>query len=419
MEQYVIKGGNPLVGEVEIGGAKNAALAILAAAVMTDDTVLIENMPDVRDTNVMLQAMESIGVHVERVDRHTVKINARNVNGHVIEDDYIKKIRASYYLIGALLGKYKKAEVSLPGGCNIGSRPIDQHLKGFRALGAGVDIAHGMIIAQAEELVGNHIYLDLVSVGATINVMMAAVMAQGITIIENAAKEPHVVDVANFLNSMGANIKGAGTDVIRVKGVERLHGTEYAIIPDQIEAGTFMFAAAITKGDVTVKNVIPKHLESISAKLLEIGCEIEESDDAVRVVAAKPLTHTHVKTLPYPGFPTDCQPQLMSIAAAADGLTTIREEIFESRFTHKKDLIKMGADIETCGKNAIIKGVPSLVGCEVKALDLRGGAALVIAGLMAEGNTTIKGINHIERGYADLEGGLRSLGGKIEKKRAT
>ena len=319
MEQYVIKGGNPLVGEVEIGGAKNAALAILAAAVMTDDTVMIENMPDVRDTNVMLQAMESIGVRVDRVDRHTVKINAHNVNGHVIEDDYIKKIRASYYLIGALLGKYKKAEVSLPGGCNIGSRPIDQHLKGFRALGAGVDIAHGMIIAQADELKGNHIYLDLVSVGATINVMMAAVMAQGVTIIENAAKEPHVVDVANFLNSMGANIKGAGTDVIRVRGVESLHGTEYAIIPDQIEAGTFMFAAAVTKGDVTVKNVIPKHLESISAKLLEIGCEIEESDDAVRVVAAKPLTHTHVKTLPYPGFPTDMQPQITVALALSSG----------------------------------------------------------------------------------------------------
>jgi len=415
MEQYVIKGGNPLVGEVEIGGAKNAALAILAAAVMTDDTVLIENMPDVRDTNVMLQAMESIGVLVDRIDRHTVKINARNVNGHVIEDDYIKKIRASYYLIGALLGKYKKAEVSLPGGCNIGSRPIDQHLKGFRALGAKVDIAHGMIIAQAENLKGNHIYLDLVSVGATINVMMAAVMADGVTIIENAAKEPHVVDVANFLNSMGANIKGAGTDVIRVRGVEKLHGTEYPIIPDQIEAGTFMFAAAITKGDITVKNVIPKHLESISAKLLEIGCEIEESDDAVRVVAAKPLSHTHVKTLPYPGFPTDMQPQIAVTLALSNGTSIVTESIFENRFKYVDELTRMGANIKVEGNTAIIDGVSRYTGAGITAPDLRAGAALVLAGLAAEGYTTVDDIRYIERGYEDFDAKLRSLGAMIEK----
>ncbi len=415
MEQYVIKGGNPLVGEVEIGGAKNAALAILAAAVMTDDTVLIENMPDVRDTNVMLQAMESIGVRVERVDRHTVKITAKNVNGHIIEDDYIKKIRASYYLIGALLGKYKKAEVSLPGGCNIGSRPIDQHLKGFRALGAKVDIAHGMIIAHADVLLGNHIYMDLVSVGATINVMMAAVMAQGVTIIENAAKEPHVVDVANFLNSMGANIKGAGTDVIRVRGVEKLHGTEYAIIPDQIEAGTFMFAAAVTKGDVTVKNVIPKHLESISAKLLEIGCEIEESDDAVRVVAAKPLTHTHVKTLPYPGFPTDMQPQITVTLALSSGTSIVTESIFENRFKYVDELTRMGANIKVEGNTAIIDGVSKYTGASITAPDLRAGAALVLAGLTAEGFTTVDDIRYIERGYEDFDSKLRSLGAQIEK----
>ncbi len=415
MEQYVIKGGNPLVGEVEIGGAKNAALAILAAAVMTDDTVLIENMPDVRDTNVMLQAMESIGVRVERVDRHTVKISAKNVKGHVIEDDYIKKIRASYYLIGALLGKYKKAEVSLPGGCNIGSRPIDQHLKGFRALGAKVDIAHGMIIAHAEELKGNHIYLDVVSVGATINVMLASIMADGVTIIENSAKEPHVVDVANFLNSMGANIKGAGTDVIRVRGVEKLHGTEYAIIPDQIEAGTFMFAAAITKGDVTVKNVIPKHLESISAKLLEIGCEIEESDDAVRVVAAKPLTHTHVKTLPYPGFPTDMQPQITVALALSSGTSIVTESIFENRFKYVDELTRMGANIKVEGNTAIIDGVSRYTGASITAPDLRAGAALVLAGLVAEGFTTIDDIRYIERGYEDFDAKLRSLGAQIEK----
>ena len=415
MEQYVIKGGNPLVGEVEIGGAKNAALAILAAAVMTDDTVLIENMPDVRDTNVMLQAMESIGVKVERVDRHTVKISAKNVKGHVIEDDYIKKIRASYYLIGALLGKYKEAEVSLPGGCNIGSRPIDQHLKGFRALGAKVDIAHGMIIAKADALKGNHIYLDVVSVGATINVMLASVMAEGVTIIENSAKEPHVVDVANFLNSMGANIKGAGTDVIRVRGVDKLHGTEYAIIPDQIEAGTFMFAAAVTKGDVTVKNVIPKHLESISAKLLEIGCEVEESDDAVRVVAAKPLTHTHVKTLPYPGFPTDMQPQITVALALSSGTSIVTESIFENRFKYVDELTRMGANIKVEGNTAIIDGVSRYTGASITAPDLRAGAALVLAGLVAEGYTTIDDIRYIERGYEDFEVKLRSLGAQIEK----
>ena len=312
MEQYVIKGGNPLVGEVEIGGAKNAALAILSAAVMTDETVTIENLPNVRDINVLLNAIQEIGAKVDRIDAHTVKINGSFIRDFNVDNEYIRKIRASYYLIGALLGKYKRAEVALPGGCNIGSRPIDLHLKGFSALGANVDIKHGLVLASAEKLTGTHIYLDKVSVGATINIMMAASMAEGKTIIENAAKEPHVVDVANFLNSMGAQIRGAGTDVIRIVGVEKLHKTEYSIIPDQIEAGTFMFAAAATKGDVTVKNVIPKHLEATTAKLLEIGCEVEEFDDAVRVVASKPLHHTQVTTLPYPGFPTDMQPQMAS-----------------------------------------------------------------------------------------------------------
>ena len=283
MEQYIIKGGNPLVGEVEIGGAKNAALAILAAAIMTDETVTIDNLPDVNDINVLLEAISGIGAEVDRIDRHTVRINGSNIENFDIEYDYIKKIRASYYLLGALLGKYKRAEVALPGGCNIGSRPIDQHLKGFRALGAYVDIEHGKIIAEAERLIGKHIYFDVVSVGATINVMMAASMAEGLTILENVAKEPHVVDVANFLNSMGANIRGAGTDVIKIRGVSRLYKTDYSIIPDQIEAGTFMFAAAATRGDVTVMNVIPKHLEATIAKLVEIGCEVEEFDDAVRV----------------------------------------------------------------------------------------------------------------------------------------
>ncbi len=415
MEQYAIKGGNPLDGEVEIGGAKNAALAILAAAVMTDDTVTIENMPDVRDTNVLLQAMESIGALIERVDRHTVKINGANIHNLVIEDDFIKKIRASYYLLGALLGKYKQADVTLPGGCNIGSRPIDQHIKGFRALGAGVRIEHGHIIAEADRLIGNHIYLDVVSVGATINVMMAAVMAEGQTILENAAKEPHVVDLANFLNSMGANIKGAGTDVIRIRGVQKLHGTNYAIIPDQIEAGTFMFAAAATCGDVTVKNVIPKHLESISAKLIEIGCQVQESDDAVRVVATRRLDHTHVKTLPYPGFPTDMQPQIAVTLGLCKGTSIVTESIFENRFKYVDELTRMGASIKVEGNTAIIDGVNKYTGAALSAPDLRAGAALVIAALAAEGFSTVEEIQYIERGYEDFPLKLQSLGAQIER----
>ena len=415
MEQYAIKGGNPLVGEVEIGGAKNAALPILAAAIMTDETVVIENVPDVRDTNALLQAMQSIGVIVEKLDRHTVKINGSQIHGHVIEDDLIKKIRASYYLIGAMLGKYKKAEVVLPGGCNIGSRPIDQHIKGWEALGTKVDIAHGLISAKAEHLKGSHIYMDVVSVGATINVMMAASMAEGKTIIENAAKEPHVVDLANFLNSMGANIKGAGTDVIRIKGVTRLHKTEYAIIPDQIEAGTFMFAAAVTKGDITVKNVIPKHLESITAKLLEIGCEVEASDDAVRVVASKQLVHTHVKTLPYPGFPTDMQPQMAVALGLSRGTSIVTESIFENRFRYVDELTRMGANIKVESNTAIINGVEKYTGAKMSAPDLRAGAALVMAALAAEGVSFIDDIHYIQRGYEDFEMKLQGLGAQIEK----
>lgn len=415
MEQYVIKGGNPLVGEVKIGGAKNAALAILAAAIMTDETVYIDNLPDVRDINVLLQAIEGIGAVVERIDRHTVKINGSMIRDMNIEYEYIKKIRASYYLLGALLGKYKKAEVALPGGCNIGSRPIDQHIKGFRALGADVRIEHGLIITEAEELRGNHIYLDVVTVGATINIMMVAALAKGNTIIENAAKEPHVVDVANFLNSMGANIKGAGTDVIRIRGVEKLHKTEYSIIPDQIEAGTFMFAAAATKGDVMVKNVIPKHLEATTAKLLEIGCEVEEFDDAVRVVSSKPLQHTHVKTLPYPGFPTDMQPQIAVTLGLSEGTSIVTESIFENRFKYVDELARMGGNIKVEGNTAIINGVSKYTGARVSAPDLRAGAALVIAGLAAEGITVVDDIAYIQRGYECFEEKLRALGAQIER----
>ena len=415
MEHYIIKGGNPLVGDVTIGGAKNAALGILAASIMTDEDVLIDNLPDVRDINVMLEAIQEIGASVHRIDRHTVKINAGNIREVSVDDEYIRRIRASYYFIGALLGKYKSAQVPLPGGCNIGSRPIDQHIKGFRALGADVQIEGGAVIAHAIDLVASHIYLDVVSVGATINIMMAAAMAEGQTILENAAKEPHIVDVANFLNSMGANIKGAGTDTIRIRGVERLHGTEYSIIPDQIEAGTFMFAAAATKGDVTVKNVIPKHLEATTAKLLEIGCEVEEFDDAVRVVASKPLHHTQVTTLPYPGFPTDMQPQMAVVLGISEGTSTVTESIFENRFKYVDELTRMGANIKVESNIAIINGTEKYTGARVNAPDLRAGAALVIAGLAAEGITVVDDIYYIERGYEEFEAKLASLGAVIEK----
>ena len=415
MEQYIIKGGNPLVGEVEIGGAKNAALAILAAAIMTDESVHIENLPDVRDINVLLEAIREIGATVDRISPTEVRILGSTIGNITVEYEYIKKIRASYYLLGALLGKYKNAEVPLPGGCNIGSRPIDQHLKGFRALGASVDIIHGAVVAKAEELRGKHIFLDMVSVGATINIMMAAAMANGYTTIENAAKEPHVVDVANFLNSMGANIKGAGTDVIRIRGVEKLHGTSYSIIPDQIEAGTFMCAAAATMGDVMVKNVIPKHLEATTAKLEEIGCQVEEFDDAVRVVANKRLKRTNVKTMPYPGYPTDMQPQFAVALTLAEGTSIITESIFENRFKYVAELVRMGADIKVEGNTAIVNGVEKLTGAQVSAPDLRAGAALVIAGLAAEGITIVDDIVYIQRGYERFEEKLRGLGAEIEK----
>ena len=415
MEQYVIKGGNPLYGEVEIGGAKNAALAILAAAIMTDETVTIDNLPNVRDINVLLQAIEEIGAHVERVDIHKVKINGSFIRGVNVDNEFIRRIRASYYLIGALLGKYKHAEVALPGGCDIGSRPIDLHMKGFRSMGADIDIAHGLVIARAKELKGTHIYMDKVSVGATINIMMAAAMADGKTVIENAAKEPHVVDVANFLNSMGANIRGTGTDVIRIVGVEKLHATEYSVIPDQIEAGTFMFAVAAAGGNVLVKNVIPKHLEATTAKLLEVGCQVEEFDDSVRVISDGHLRHTQVTTLPYPGFPTDMQPQMAVLLGIAEGTSTVTESIFENRFKYVDELTRMGADIKVESNIAIISGVKRYTGARVNAPDLRAGAALVIAGLAAEGITVVDDIYYIQRGYEALEEKLTKIGAKIAR----
>lgn len=419
MEQYVIKGGTPLVGEVTIAGAKNAALGILAAAVMTDKECIIENVPNVRDTKVLLQAIREIGATVRYIDEHTVSIcggTIQNPESLCVDDEFIRKIRASYYLLGALLGKYRRSQVALPGGCDIGSRPIDLHVKGFKALGAEVHIGGGMITVNAEQLVGKHIYLDTVSVGATINIMMAAVLAEGKTTIENAAKEPHIVDVANFLNSMGANIKGAGTNEIRIRGVKELSGTEYSIIPDQIEAGTFMMAAAATGGNILIKNVIPKHLEAITSKLTEIGAVVEEYDDAVRVIGDKNkrLGATQIKTQPYPGFPTDMQPQMAITLGLSEGTSVITENIFENRFKYVDELMRMGANIKVEGNMAIITGVEHYSGASVVAPDLRAGAALVIAGLAAEGFTVVEDIKYIQRGYERFEEKIGALGGKIE-----
>ncbi len=415
MRQFIIKGGQPLQGEVLIGGAKNAALGIIVAAIMANEPVTVENLPDVDDVKVLLDAIEGIGAIVERFDEHTVRINGALINDVNVDDDYIRKIRGSYDLVGALLGKYRKAVVALPGGCQIGSRPIDQHLKGFEQLGAKVTIHNGKIDAYAEKLVGSHIYLDCPSVGATINLMMAACMAEGKTIIENPAKEPHIVDVANFLNSMGANIKGAGTDTIRIRGVESLHRSEYSIIPDQIEAGTYMMAAAATGGDVYIRNVIPKHLEAITAKLIEIGAKVEEYDDCVRVYSDKRLGYANVKTMPYPGFPTDMQPQMTTLLALSEGVSIVTETIFETRFKYISELRRMGANINVEGNAAIITGVEGFTGATVSAPDLRAGAALVIAGLVADGFTTVEQIQYIERGYENFEEKLRKLGGVIEK----
>ncbi|MBQ9814270.1 MAG: UDP-N-acetylglucosamine 1-carboxyvinyltransferase [Lachnospiraceae bacterium] len=418
MEQYVIKGGTPLKGSVNICGAKNAALALIPAALLTEEPVVISNLPDVSDINILLDAIAAIGARVERINRHKVRIVGATVSQLSVDYGYVDKIRASYYLLGSLLGRFGEAEVAMPGGCVIGARPIDQHIKGFEALGAKVLLENGQIKTTATQgrLKGNHIYFDVVSVGATINIILAAVMAEGNTIIENPAKEPHVVDLANMLNSMGASIRGAGTDVIRIKGVDRLHKTEYTVIPDQIEAGTFMFAAAVTGGDVTVKKVIPKHLESITSKLVDIGCEVMEYDDSVRVVARGPLRATQVKTLPYPGFPTDMQPQMTAALTLAQGLSTVTESIFENRFKYTGELNRMGAKIKVEGSStAIITGVKGLQGAHVSAPDLRAGAALVLAGLAADGYTEVDDIKYINRGYENFHGKLQGLGASIVK----
>ncbi|WP_314964361.1 UDP-N-acetylglucosamine 1-carboxyvinyltransferase [Oribacterium sinus] len=412
-EVFVMKGGNPLRGEVVISGAKNAALGIVAGALLTDEEVIIENLPDVRDINVMLEALRAIGAKVRRIESHVVSIQADQLSMKSVDDDAIRRIRASYYFIGALLGKYHQAKVALPGGCAIGERPIDQHIKGFTALGAEVEISDGYFVAKAEELVGQHIYLDVVSVGATINLMLAAVLADGQTIIENVAKEPHIVDVANFLNSMGANIRGAGTDTIRIRGVERLHGTTYGVIPDQIEAGTFMCAAAVTRGNILIKNIIPKHMESIAAKLRDMGNTVYEGDEEIQVIGGEKQRGTKIKTLPYPGFPTDMQPQIAVTLALAEGKSTVTESIFENRFLYVEELKKMGADITVEDRVATILGKEKLQGATLHALDLRAGAALVLAGLAAEGVTVLEDIGYIRRGYEFFEKKLMNLGAKI------
>ncbi len=411
--QYVMKGGSPLVGEVTVSGAKNAALGVLTAAIMADETVTVDNLPDIMDIKALLSAFEEIGVMVDRTSRHKVSLNGANIFSACADSEYVKKLRASYYLLGALLGKYHHAEVAMPGGCNIGTRPIDQHLKGFRLLGAEVALKDGKVILDARELHGAHIYLDMASVGATINLMMAAAMAKGNTIIENAAKEPHIVDVANMLNSMGASIKGAGMDVIRIKGVDRLHGSEYTIIPDQIEAGTFMMAAAITRGDILVRNIIPQHMDAVSAKLIEMGCEVTELGSAIRVTGKPNFYACNVKTLPYPGFPTDMQPLMGVCLALAEGTGIITESIYENRFKYVDELAKMGVDAEVRGTVAVFKGSSVLRGAEINAPDLRAGAALVLAGLAADGFSVVNNIEYVLRGYEDFDGKLRELGAEI------
>jgi UDP-N-acetylglucosamine 1-carboxyvinyltransferase len=416
METLIINGGNALRGSVEINGAKNAAVAILPAAILASKgKCIIDNIPDIEDVHCLERILLSLGCSVNKIDSNTLEIDSTDINTVNACTEDVRRMRASYYFIGALLSRYKKARVELPGGCPIGVRPIDQHIKGFEALGAKVTIEHGAVAVEAEELHGANIFFDVVSVGATINVMIAATMAEGITVLENVAKEPHVVDVANFLNSMGADVKGAGTDVIRVRGVKELSGCDYSVIPDQIEAGTFMIAAAATRGDVTIKNVIPKHLESISAKLIEMGAIVVEGDDSVRVTVDNPLRGVNVKTAPYPGFPTDVQQPMSTLLSITEGRSLIVESIWESRHKHTDELKKMGADIKVEGRTAIIDGVRSLVGAKVTATDLRAGAAMVIAGLVAEGETEIVEIEHIDRGYPHIEDKFRALGADIRR----
>lgn len=417
MDKLVITGGHQLKGEVTVSGAKNAVLAILSAAILAEDVCRIENIPDISDVSAMLGILENMGAFIKYINKTTIEIDSTHINSYVVEHELTKQLRASYYMIGVLLGRFNRAEVAMPGGCYLGVRPIDQHIKGFEALGAEVTMEeNAMVSARADKLLGNSVYLDVVSVGATINVMLAAVKAKGLTVIENAAKEPHIVDLANFLNTMGADVRGAGTDVIKIRGVETLHGCEYSVIPDQIEAGTYMVAAAATRGDVLIKNVIPKHLESISAKLIECGVTVEEYDDAVRVSFDRRPGKCNIKTMPHPGFPTDMQPQFAVLLSIANGTSIISESVWDNRFRYAEQLARMGAVIHVDGKTAIIEGVESLKGAPIKADDLRAGAAMMIAGMVASGVTEIEEIHHIERGYENAVEKFQSLGAVIERR---
>jgi UDP-N-acetylglucosamine 1-carboxyvinyltransferase len=414
LEKLIISGQQKLEGEVEVSGFKNSAVAIMAATLLIDGECTIENVPDIKDFRIIQNICMDLGSKVKCIDKNTIKVDSREITGRSASYDMVKSIRASYYLLGALLGRYKEAEVAFPGGCNFGSRPIDQHIKGFEALGAVVDKKHGTVKIKADKLVGTHIYLDVVSVGATINIMMAATLAKGQTILDNVAKEPHVVDVANFLNAMGADVKGAGTDVIKINGVDRLAGGGFhSVIPDQIEAGTFMIAAAATNGNVIIKNVIPKHLESVTAKLTEIGVEVKEFEDSIGVSVKGEMSKTSVKTFPYPGFPTDLQPQIAVLLSQINGISTITENVWDSRFQYVDELKRMGANITVEGRTAVIEGATPLSGAPVEAADLRAGAALIIAGLVAEGKTELRDVKNIDRGYVEIEKKLRGLGAEI------
>ena len=415
MDKFVIYGGIPLKGEVCISGAKNAAVAVLLGTILSDGVCRIENIPNISDVSTSIRVLYELGAEVRMINQTTIEINPAHIRSHIASYEMTKKMRASCYLMGALLGRFGKARVAPAGGCNFGVRPIDQHIKGFEALGAQVTIEGGMVELEASQLIGAPVYMDIVTVGATINTILAAVKAKGLTVIENAAKEPHIVDLANFLNSMGADIRGAGTDVIKIHGVASLKGTTYSIIPDQIEAGTFMVAAAATGGDVLVRNVIPKHLESITAKLVEAGAEIEEFDEAIRIRSNGKFNRCNIKTMPHPGFPTDMQPQMVTLLSVAEGTSIVSEGVWDNRFRYVDQLTKMGARIQVDGKVAVIEGVPSLNAAPVQALDLRAGAAIVIAGLMTNGVTEVEDIEHIDRGYEDLAGKLRGLGANITR----
>jgi len=415
LEKFVINGGNALCGTVDISGAKNAAVAIIPATILIEDECIIENVPDIQDVRIILDILSSLGAKVEKISANTVKIDASTLNTYIAEKEMASKMRASYYLLGALCGRFKKAAVPPPGGCNFGIRPIDQHIKGFEALNCKVEIKHGSINVDGENIKGGQVYFDVVSVGATINLMLAAVRAPGVTVMENAAKEPHIVDVANFLNSMGANIKGAGTDVIKITGVEKLHGGTYGVIPDQIEAGTYMFAAAATRGDVTIRNVIPKHLEAITSKFIEMGVDVTEGDDEIRVCAKGNLNKINVKTLPYPGFPTDLQPPMVALLTTVNGTSIVTESVWDSRFQYVAELEKMGAKITVNGSVAVIEGGHALTGADVKSTDLRAGAGMVIAALCANGTTEVLNVYHIDRGYENIIEKLTSLGADIKR----